>query len=276
MFFEFEFEKLSSSFQKSILLHTTNLSILANSHSCNNGCNHCSTSNHQWKFLTCNTSHWTWTLTTIPCSTQIKEFARPDICSIHQLGAYDHFDYHCGNVWNQYRYQQCLWSDSLHNDDNHNLLFYIRNYWKRSLVVTMIFFFIGFIGFDGIYFSSVILKVASGGWVAILISIFFFVTFFSWWYGQRCLNEVSSRIHTGTPIKDFVARRVHEETTEEEEEEETTTHEIENKFKTVDLIDGSHIKVGRTPTMAVFLSSQHSSNTSQSFEMFLSLNAHNS
>ena len=127
----------------------------------------------------------------------------------------------------------------------------IRNYWKRSVVVTMIFF-IGFIGFDGMYFSSVILKVASGGWVAILISIFFFVTFFSWWYGQRCLNEVSSRIHTGTPIKDFVARRVHEETTEEEEEEETTTHEIENKFNTVDLIDGSHIKVGRTPTNGSF------------------------
>ena len=55
--------------------------------------------------------------------------------------------------------------------------------WDTNIILVT-FFFLGFIGIEGTYMTSLLNKIPSGGWVPFAISAFFLVITLSWTYGR--------------------------------------------------------------------------------------------
>lgn len=148
----------------------------------------------------------------------------------------------------------------------------IHYYWKRSFALSVAFFAF-FIPFDGTYWISVMFKVPHGGWVALLISLVFFTLFGTWWYGEYCLGKVAGTKYQGTPIADFMTKRIRPS----DQSQATCSRapiEVQQSIpgkQSVELLDGRTARVAFTPSMGVFVSPVRSDSTPQSFEMFLEL-----
>ncbi|CAF0835801.1 unnamed protein product [Adineta ricciae] len=63
----------------------------------------------------------------------------------------------------------------------------IRYVWKRHWIRSALFGLFLFI--DGFFLSANAVKFFEGGWVALVIAIFFFIIGFSWYYGQTLLRQ---------------------------------------------------------------------------------------